>query len=158
MVSIRRWSACGSPGVVTRSGTRARASASRMCGRRPAVRPCGLSAIRRGQPSSQTTVAAALVLHRSCGATEDLDSLPDIGPPKLLCSVGGLADQSGVALASRSVESLGNHRETMRFIVPLQEPVWCFGDRGGAETVSSELDAPARGADVVEAGCRVRRP
>ena len=61
-----------------------------------------------------------------------------------------------VALASRSVESLGNHRETMRFIVPLQEPGWCFGDRGDAETVSSELDAPARGADVVEAGRRMR--
>src|SRR6185436_5385445 len=97
-----------------------------MCGRRPAVRACGLSAIRRGQPSSQTTVAA------------------------------DLADQSGVALASRSVESLGNHSETMRFIVPLQKPGGCFGDRGGAETVSSELDAPARGADVVEAGRRMR--
>ena len=61
---------------------------------------------------------------------------------------------SGV-VASRSVESLGNHRETMRFIVPLQEPGWCFGDGGGAETVSSEFDAPARGADVVEAGRRM---
>ena len=59
--------------------------------------------------------------------------------------------------ASRSVESLGNHSETMRFIVPLHEPGRDFGGGGRAEAVASELEAPARGADVVEAGRRVRR-
>src|SRR5260370_38021689 len=124
---IRRRSACGSPAGVIRSGTRARASASRIWARRPAARAWALIAARRGQPSRQTTVAAAL------------------------------ADQSRVALASRSVESLGNHSETMRFIVPLHEPGRDLGGGGRAEAVASELEAPARGADVVQAGRRRRR-
>src|SRR5947207_12093815 len=119
MVSINRRSACGSPAVVSRSGTRTRASASRMEARRPAVRACGLTAASRGQPSYQTTVAA------------------------------DLADQSrveeaGATLARRSVESLGNHRETMRFIVPLQEPGRRFRDGRHAEAIAPELEAPAR--------------
>jgi hypothetical protein len=94
-ISVR--SACGSTLVVTRSGTSARASARRMCTLRPAARACGLSAARRGQPSSQTTVAAALTRQ-------------------------SWADQSLAVRASRSGTSLGNHREMMRFIVPLHEP------------------------------------
>src|SRR5258708_38186273 len=111
--SNRRW-AWGSPAVVSRAGTRARASASRMEAGRPAVGACGLTAAGRGQPSSQTTVAAALADQSR-------------------------VEEAGVALASRSVESLGNHRETMRFIVPLQEPGRCFRDGRHPEAIAPEL-------------------
>ena len=46
--------------IVGTSGSSARASASRICGRRPAARACPLTAASRGQPSCQTTVAADL--------------------------------------------------------------------------------------------------
>ncbi len=59
--------------------------------------------------------------------------------------------------ASRSVDSLGNHSETMRFIVPLHEPGRDLGGGGRAEAVASQLDAPACAADVGEAGRRARR-
>src|SRR5205809_4189498 len=97
---------------------RARASASRIQLRSPAARACGLSAASRGQLSRQTTVAAAL------------------------------ADQSLVpVLASRSVASLGNHSETTRFIVPLQDPGRSLFDRRHAEAVAPQLDPPAGKVD-----------
>src|SRR5471030_1907147 len=94
--------------------------------RRPAARACGLSAARVGQLSLQATVAAGL----SRQLTDEA-----LAPDR----------------ARRSVASLGNHSEMMRFIVPLQEPGRHLVDRRRAEAVAPQLDLPARGAEHFDA-------
>src|SRR5581483_4020251 len=120
--SISLRSASGWAATVTRSGMSALASASRICTRRPAARAWALSASRRGQLSRQPTVAAAL-------------SRQSFAPRR----------------TKRSDDSLGNHSEMMRFIVPLQEPGGHLLDRRRAEAIAPELDLPAYGAQHLDA-------